>query len=70
VADLPPKFLSDKQAAAWNQNEQSYDADRVVCNDAGVFLPRWWSLQRRRIAVYHQLDDSAASPGAMGADPQ
>ena len=50
--------------------EQSDDADRVVCNDARVLIStRWWSLQRRRIAVYRQLDDSAARPGAIGAGP-
>ena len=42
--------------------EQSDNADRVVCNDARAFQLGWWSLQRRRIAVYRQLDDSAARP--------
>ena len=45
--------------------EQSDNADRVVCNDACVFQPGGGStvgLQRRRIAVCRQLDDSAARP--------
>ena len=41
MADLSPKFLSDKTSSRleYLHIEQSDDADRVVCNDAGVFQP-------------------------------
>ena len=63
MADLSPKFLLDKTSShlEYLHIEQSDDADRVVCNDACVFQSGWW-LQRKRIAAYRQLDESAARP--------